>query len=622
MSFAAPLALALGLLSIPLVLLYLLKPKREELRVPSTFLWRQALEEVQANAPWQKLRRNLLLLLQLLVLALLVVALARPLLRSDNVPGGELVLVLDTSTSMAATDAGGGSRFEAARERIRSLAGELAQGRRVALITAGPSPRLLAGPTTDRNAVLGALSQLGAPYGESNLRDATILARAVAGRLADPTIILVGDGGQVSAAPPGVPYPVRFEPVRGSGANAGILALSARSGVAGRQLWASIGNYGQARTARLSLSVDGKLVDARDVALSQDGVQGVEFNELPQGTVVEARLNAKDALEADNAAWFVDTGGPPVRVLLHGTASPFLERALSLLDGVEVFKSAAGAVVEPGYDVYILSGDLPEKLPSGNLLLLGPSNSSLLPVTGRAEGVTVSSQKDDNLLLRFVNLATTNIGKMVRLAPPDWMETLASAGDPSAGAGRPLPVLVAGENEGRRVAALAFEPEDSDLPLQVAFPVLIDNLMRYLRPQPGAVAQGALSPGEPVQLPASLGAVTVTAPDGKHARVDGGATGGAYTTTSLPGVYELRGADGVVSRFAVNAGSQNESQITARNDALVRTEGAAASTPAASGGRERWWALLVVALVVLCFEWWWYNRSQARAWGVRRRRTA
>lgn len=607
MSFAAPLALLLGLLAVPLVLLYLLKPRREQLVVPSTFLWRQALEEVQANAPWQRLRRNLLLLLQLLILALLVLALARPLVPSSVAPGGDLVIVLDTSQSMAATDRNP-TRFEAGKERVRQLVAEAGVGSRVALMTGGPQPRLIAEPTSDKAVALRAVSELDAPYGESNLRDAVILARSVAGQMKDPTILLVGDGGPSATEVPSVPYPVRFDSISGEGANAAILGLSARSGLSGRQLWASIGNWGPARSTTLSLSVDGRLFDARQLNLPAGGITGVEVGDLPPGEAVEARLDTEDALAADNTAWHVTAQGAPTRVLLYGEESRFLERALSLLPDIEVFKSQPGAPLEADYDVYVIAGAVPTKLPEGNLLLLGPENSALLPVEGVEEGLAVTSQSTDNILLRFVDLRSISIARASRLSAPDWMEILASSGD--------LPLLVAGETEGRRVAALAFMPEESDLPLQVAFPLLVDNLVRYLQPSAQA-GPGAVRPGEPVRLPDAEGQLTMIMPNGSHTIVPDGVD--TFADTRLPGVYEVLGAgeSGVIARFAINAGSATESDITARVETPLVTEGSSSIASAQSAGVERWWPLAVLALVILFVEWWLYSRSQARA-GFRR----
>ena len=107
MSLLAPAALALGLLALPIVLLYMLRLRRREQTVSSTYLWRTLVRDRAANAPWQRLRRNLLLLLQLLILAALVLALARPALRLPGLGGGSVIVLLDASASMLATDGDG-----------------------------------------------------------------------------------------------------------------------------------------------------------------------------------------------------------------------------------------------------------------------------------------------------------------------------------------------------------------------------------------------------------------------------------------------------------------------------------------------------------------------------------
>src|SRR5574341_1136278 len=104
MSFLTPLALIGGLIAIPIILLYMLRLRRREVVVSSTYLWRQVVQDQEANTPWQRLRRNLLLLLQLLILALLLIALARPFMTVQVVSSGQTALLLDASASMNATD--------------------------------------------------------------------------------------------------------------------------------------------------------------------------------------------------------------------------------------------------------------------------------------------------------------------------------------------------------------------------------------------------------------------------------------------------------------------------------------------------------------------------------------
>src|SRR5512132_2840030 len=105
MSFIAPLALLAAAVIGPIIVaMYLLKLRREDRKVSSTFLWQRMVRDVEANAPWQKLRRNLLLLLQLLLLLLLALALARPFFRTTGIAGRNLIVIVDRSASMGATD--------------------------------------------------------------------------------------------------------------------------------------------------------------------------------------------------------------------------------------------------------------------------------------------------------------------------------------------------------------------------------------------------------------------------------------------------------------------------------------------------------------------------------------
>src|SRR5436190_18805331 len=113
-------------LLVPLVIFYFLKLKRPRVEIPSLVLWRQVLSDQRVNSPFQKFKRNLLLLLQILLLALLVLAAMQPLLRSGTSRAERLPVLIDVSASMAALDkAGGVSRLDAAKAQIRELIAKL-----------------------------------------------------------------------------------------------------------------------------------------------------------------------------------------------------------------------------------------------------------------------------------------------------------------------------------------------------------------------------------------------------------------------------------------------------------------------------------------------------------------
>src|SRR5215203_6901721 len=103
-------AVAAGIVIPSLLLLYFLKLRRREVVVPSTLLWKKAIQDLQVNAPFQKLRKNLLLLLQMLLLLLLLLALARPVANYSPGAGQSTVIIIDRSASMAARDIDGGKK--------------------------------------------------------------------------------------------------------------------------------------------------------------------------------------------------------------------------------------------------------------------------------------------------------------------------------------------------------------------------------------------------------------------------------------------------------------------------------------------------------------------------------
>src|SRR5215204_7829794 len=135
-SFLSPLALV-GLVFLPVVIaMYLLKLRRDEAVVPSTLLWSRLLSDVEANAPWQKLRRSLLLLLQLLLVLILALLAARPFIERPAGLAGDLVLVVDTSASMQATDVTP-NRLEAAKSMALDALKDMPAGGKVSVVAAG-----------------------------------------------------------------------------------------------------------------------------------------------------------------------------------------------------------------------------------------------------------------------------------------------------------------------------------------------------------------------------------------------------------------------------------------------------------------------------------------------------
>ncbi|HET9495215.1 MAG TPA: vWA domain-containing protein [Chloroflexia bacterium] len=616
MGILLPVALALLALAVPIIIFYMLRLRRRELDVSSSLLWRRALLDRTANAPWQRLRRNLLLLLQLLLLLLLVVSLARPFLLGSTQAEGNLVVVIDGSASMQAADGpGGATRFEQARREASALVDALAGGSRMTLILAGPSPFVAAQGSDSKAALHSELADMRPSNGRGDMSSALTLAAASSGQLGNAPVVLITDGA-LSGDLPQMPGSARLVTVGTSARNLAMTSLSLREAPGGPQLFAGAYNAGpEAASGLLTIHVDGALRDSRRVEIEPGGEQTVTLTGLPlDAQQVEATLTpddpAADVLAADNRAWALRPKQAEARVLLVSEGNGFLEKALALMPGVKVFKAApAGYAPSPDFRLTVLDGFVPAALPEGSLLVFNPPDSPLVPVSGTVQGPVIGQVAVNDPLLRYVDLSGVHIAQARRMTAPTWARVLvrSTAGDP---------LLMAGEPGGRRVVVAAFDLHQTDLPLQVAFPILTANLLEWLQPPQAVDAPAALGAGEPVAIRPLPEAdeIVVTPPEGGQSVTLQPSASVAFAGTDALGVYTVeqrRGGQSLAEpeRFAVNLFSREESNVAPVTGLLFSGAAGEAANPNERRPLEIWPWVLAAALALLAVEWWYYHRA-------------
>ena len=618
MSFLAPLALFSAAIIGPIIVaMYLLKLRREERTVSSTFLWQKMVRDVEANAPWQRLRRNLLLLLQLIILALLVLALARPFFRTAGISGRNLILIIDRSASMGATDVAS-SRLAAAKAQAITLVDQLPDGGRATVIAAGEQMDVPAAASTDRRQLRDAINGIPLRYGGSDLAQALTLASALASREPESEVAIISDGNVKVPADLQVPATVRYFPIGAKDSNIAVSALNLQPSAAGQTLFAQATNYGSAEVnRRMDIYLDGSLFNAYNLDL-KPGQADAKTVEIPaQVKVVEARLaeSVDDALPLDDRAWAVSNAGEGTRIRLISPGNRFLTTALALLPNVQVttVPTATTTFTETAAQVpmTILDGVVPATLPPGNLFFIAPPRSTeFFSVTGALEFPKLRPTTGDEPLLRDISLSDVNVRQSVAIAPGSWARVVV---DGDGG-----PVLLAGERDGRRIVVLSFDVHNSDLPLQVAFPLLTSNIVSYLVPGSGAEA-AQLAPGQPLAVPidASISDVRVIKPDGTTATAakEGGQAIFVDTDTLGPYTVEQFKGDQLVgrTRYTVNLFSADESKIAPKAELKVAQvsglQQAETNEQNRVGRQEFWRWLAAAALIVLVIEWLVYQRN-------------
>jgi Ca-activated chloride channel homolog len=549
MSFLSPLAL-LGLLFVPVVLaMYLLKLRRDRQIVPSTLLWQRLLTDVEANAPWQRLRRSLLLLLQLLLVALLAILAARPFLERPAGLAGDVVVVIDTSASMGAADIPP-DRLTEAKAKVLDRLHDLPANGTVSVIAAGRAARVVVNGTSDIGRVRAAIDGITVSPSTGDLGDALNLANALAARAGDAEILVATDAALAIKPTARLDHQVSVIQVGRERKNQAIVALAVRPAPSGvtRSVFISIANLDiEPASRRLELYTDGVLREAKDLTNiePQTRTEVVIDDVRRDASVIEVRLvdpqgnDGGDALATDDRAWAVVPPDRLRRILVVGSGDPYLETALTYLPSTELYgvtPDKYGPATHPElFDLVIFEGFLPPELPHSAVLAIAPpTTSDLGEVIGALTDPGIATLPTDDPILKFVDLSSVHIGTATKLALPAWARSVIPGPQGS-------PLLYAGERNGRRAAVLAFLPRNSDLPLQVAFPVLLSNLAGELLGGAAAPTQ-ALSPGDPVTIPVPAGAtsITVTRPDGSAvelAPATADAPSVAFSQTDLLGVY-------------------------------------------------------------------------------------
>jgi hypothetical protein len=503
-----------------ITLLYLLKMRRRQLIVPFAALWEQVTRESESRRLWRKLRRLVSWLIQLILLALVCLALGDPRPEVWLREPATTAIVIDTSASMAAAaNEDGATRLALALERARAEVDALGPADRALIIAAGSEVSVPAPITSQQSTLLRALDEgVAVGPGEADLSRALLLARnALSGRTS-PRILILTDGAVDVAGVDAIRRCTELSAREGEAAcevlqigaefevgNVAITAFAARRYPSDRdkvEVLVEVQNLGE-QPARFELRVtaDGLPVGGKRLELGP----GQRLREvLPKLEAARERLVAElvplrttneggaiDPVSAkalgpriDDRAYAVIPPLDPMEVVLvtDGT-NLFLEAALLTLD--DYVRLTTLAVGEGGADhpaietanvVFYDVGNnpLPSSLPATNLVIFDPHRQAESPVPlaklRDLRAPRLSEQRKDHPLLEGVVFKDVNMlrGTSFDTVPGDV--ALVSH------LGEPMVVLREGEHA---LLAIGFDARQSDLALRSAYPLLIANAVDY-----------------------------------------------------------------------------------------------------------------------------------------------
>ncbi len=626
MTFLAPWA-AWFLAGIPvIVLLYLMKLKRRALPVSTLMFWQRILEESRRRAFFQKLRHLFSLLLHLLIFALILGALARPVLDRAVREGSSTVLVVDLRARMKARESGGQARLDLAKQVASNYLGQAEAGRPIAIIGTHHAPAVVTPFTTDEKELREGLASLAATDAAGDLAPAIALAeQLLAARQGARRIVVLSAGkqepgsGERSGTPASSKTEIQWVSVGAAHDNVAITRFATRPLLNSPQtseVLLGVANLGDtAAQAALELSLDGRLLDVKPLALAPGETVVQIFPTVPRNTAtargwLTARLDADDALPSDNVAYAVLPPQQPHRVLLVTKGNWFLEKMLAA-DQSLTFELLAPDAFDPAltvkFDVVILDDALPAGFDlnkaAGNFLFIKKTPFATVGVP--LDQPLIAETDERHPALRLVNLRNVTVVRATALPEPprggEWrFETPIRSLD--------HPLMITGERRRQRIAAFALDVTDSDLPLRVAFPLLMSNTLQWLA---GATVTHTptLPAGETLALSPEQSIWTQPQTKWSGPLKPGPAqlAHGLFQPLAN-GFYLLNERDGS-SWIAVNTFSEAESDL--RSDTPVSAPPTLPRLAALNlAGWPLWQYLALAALLLFTLEWWLFHRRR------------
>jgi Ca-activated chloride channel family protein len=605
-SILAPAAAFLALNLPVIVALYFLKIRRPTRTVPALHLWPDQIRDRQANVPWQRLRPSWLLFLQLLAAALLVAAALQPALPAGASLARHTMLLVDASASMQATDVTP-SRLAEAKRQAASIIDQLGPQDRMTLISVGATPRIVASVTGDREALHRGLDSITPSNGAADLSSALALAAGLVRPGDDARAYLFSDGIVDPLRPSfasGLPFAVDYRRVGVSGENVGLTSLTVRASAQTRAAYLHVQNFGQ-QSHRVSVEwrADGHLIDVRPLTLAAGQSQDLVLPVPGDATAVTARLAGADIFAVDDSATAVSKTPRAFRVLLVTLGNVFLEQALRLRTDLQI-DVVAPAAYRPNaaYAMTVFDRFLPPLMPDGPAIVIDPPAGSSL-AGGSPIGIgRVRAADAGDPLLANVDLQDVHVARSEDLRASTF--------------GRPLitslqtPLVLVRDDPYRQVL-FGFDLHESDLPLRIAFPILIENLSEWMLPP--SVPSHSFHPDEAVTIVPESGAtaVSVIRPDGTRRSLTpaGIATVGDTDQTGLYTVEQTIAGTVQRSWFSVNLFSDTISQLKPPNRLTLPPTHTTAVTTTHPGQLEIWPWIALAALGIVAAEWLAFHRG-------------
>ena len=527
MNFLSPTSLFLLGLAIPIVALYILRLRRRREPVSTLMFWEELFKERQTTSLFQRLKHLLSLLLQLLFLLLLALAIARPQFAFITKSARQLVLIIDQSASMNAieADTDGRTRLEVAKESaLRSVDG-LRFMDEMTVISSHTRPIIHIPFTNHQKSLRAAIHAIQPTDISTNLEPAYDLAYAIAQTKPNPEIVIFSDFQSISegllaklkSKVEQAEDTEKSDPeikrhliqIGKANDNVGITKFRVRKSLVNafdyQTLLRVVNASEEEKKFNVELYFNENLFDVRPYTLAPGESKSEIFSNFAfEGGKLKAVLDIQDPLVSDNIAYATLPKRDLIPVLLVTAENPFLQKALAVDEQIQltvltpteyetdVLPESANSQAKKDYQVVIFDRYSPPAIGDGNYMFIYPPavDTSETERRGNLEETPKQKPPTWNIgealetpiitdwerthpILQHVHLENVQIGTAYQVTPPSTAQVLARSFE--------SPVLFIDVKPNRKIVFAAINILESDLPLRIAFPVIIANTIQWFQ---------------------------------------------------------------------------------------------------------------------------------------------
>ena len=579
----------------PVIMLYILKRKYKEEVISSSLLWKEVYKNTRANTPWEKFKKNIMLLLQIIIILSIILALMSPFISIGGKSYKNVIMVIDNTASMNTIYDDSNSRLEQGKTLAKEYLNSTKEGTNTYIISYDGTSNLLLNGDFNKSNASSIIDKISTSYGSGDISDVVSFVKAIGDGIGEEYEALIFTDKQVAISD----INGRIVYLGNSGLNASVDNVSHKFVDDKVKVIANVTNNGDSLYEGDFSLYNGEELSAVEGVTLQVGESKTLSFELDSlnSDYLKGELSRKDILMEDNTYYHVVNENKVKKILLVTDENVFLEKAFGSIENTEVYKTndVSNITDNDEYDLYVFDNKMPKVIPrKGSILFINPNSNEFFNVLeggeiGQATAVkgSVSSYLEDTQF----TLSEYNI-----IETPYYGTNILTIDDNSIG--------FKGEINDRKIAALSFDLHSTDFALKKEFPILIYELGEELI-STGMVYSNNFKAGEKIVVKSSdfESEINVTYPNGD---IKGLKSGEEVNGELALGIYKINQNNNNES-FSVNFPTSSESDTSVEtigeNDNIVHGKSNLKS------GFNLTPIFILLAMLVVAFEWILYKKG-------------